>query len=131
MLVACVNVELGSPPAEGETLHDTTWQLISLNGDALIEGSDVTLRFGENRIEGSGGCNMYGGSYSTSDDSLKLRDLYWTEMACMEPEGVMAQEQAYFAALNAAVSYRVDSDRLEIYDEVNTPILVFVAAEEK
>jgi putative lipoprotein len=129
LLAACAMQEPGSPPAKDETLLDTAWQLTSLNGDALIEGSDITLRFGEDTIEGNGGCNTYGGSYTVSEDSLSLSDLYWTEMACMEPEGVMDQEQAYFAALNAAVSYQVDNDRLEIYDEAGTPTLVFAATE--
>jgi heat shock protein HslJ len=74
---------------------DTEWELVSLNGNALIEGREVTLRFGQVSIEGSGGCNTYGGSYTASEDSLRLSGVYWTEMACIEPEGIMEQEQVY------------------------------------
>jgi heat shock protein HslJ len=49
-------------------------------------------------------------------------------MACLEAEGTMEQEQAYFQALNAAASYRVDGDRLEVYDEAGAQVLAFVAA---
>jgi heat shock protein HslJ len=109
-------------------LQDTEWLLVSLHGSAPIEGREVTLRFGDASIEGSGGCNTYGGSYTASGDSLTLSDLYWTEMACMEPDGIMAQEQAYFQALNAVASYRVEGDRLELYDEAGTQILALVAS---
>jgi hypothetical protein len=46
----------------------------------------------------------------------------------MEPKGVMDQEQAYLAALRAAARYRVDGDRLEVYDSDGAQVLVFVAA---
>jgi heat shock protein HslJ len=109
------------------------WVLVSLNGNALIEGKAITLRFGDTAIEGSGGCNTYGGSYRASEDSLSLDGVYWTEMACVEPKGIMEQEQAYFQALNAAAGYRVAQDqgsgeRLELYDKNGSPILEFIAA---
>jgi len=47
----------------------------------------------------------------------------------MEPEGIMEREQAYFQALSAVASYRVDGDRLEVYNEDGTQVLVFVAAD--
>jgi hypothetical protein len=54
-----------------------------------------------------------------------VSDLYATEMGCPEPEGIMEQEQAYFEALNAAAQYRVEGDRLELYDESGAQILDF------
>jgi len=128
-----LTVLLAACATQSVALLDTEWVLISLNGNALIEGKEVTLRFGEASIEGSGGCNTYGGSYAASGDSLSLDGVYWTEMACMEPEGIMEQEQAYFQALNAAARYRVaqdqgGGDRLEVYDEAGTQILAFVAS---
>ena len=131
MLAACATAEPDSPPTEGSTLLGTEWVLVSLHGNALIEGKQITLRFGEASIEGSGGCNTYGGSYTASEGSLSVSDVYWTEMACIEPEGIMEQEQAYFQALNAAARYRVaqgqgGGDRLEVYDEAGTQILAFV-----
>ena len=123
LLVGC------SPgPADGPSLDGTQWVLISLNGSAPIEGRQITLSFEEASLDGSGGCNTYGGSHTASDDSLRLDGVYWTEMACTEPEGIMEQEQAYFQALNAVDSYRVDGDRLEVYDEAGTQILAFVTS---
>ena len=105
------------PPAQDLTLQGTEWVLVSLNGNALLEGKAVTLRFGGTSVEGSGGCNTYGGSYTASGESLRLSDLEWTEMACMDPEGVMEQEGQYLASLQNAAVYSIMDDRLEIRDE--------------
>jgi len=133
LMAACAAGAQDQPPTQSTTLTGTEWVLVTLNGNALIQGKEITLRFGEASIEGSGGCNTYGGSYTASEDSLRLDDVYWTEMACMEPKGIMEQEQAYFQALNAAVGYRVvqdqgSGDRLELYDEAGAQILAFVTS---
>jgi peptidyl-Lys metalloendopeptidase len=128
LIAACAAATQDQPPAQGSALQGTGWVLVSLNGNALLQGRQITLRFADTSIEGSGGCNTYGGSYTASGDGLSLSGVYWTEMACMEPEGTMAQEQAYFQALSAAAGYRVDGDRLELYDEAGTQILAFVAS---
>jgi heat shock protein HslJ len=116
------------PLAQGSVLMDTEWMLVSLSGDALVEGTEVTLRFGDTSVEGNGGCNTYGGSYATSDGSLSLSGVYWTEMACPEPEGVLEQEQAYFQALDAVAGYEVDGEQLGLLDENGNRILAYLAS---
>jgi heat shock protein HslJ len=123
-----LTVLLAACATQSAALLDTEWVLISLNGSALIEGKEITLSFGEASLKGSGGCNTYGGSYTASKDSLHLSGVYATEMACMEPKGIMEQEKAYLEALNAAARYRVDGDRLEVYDEAGTQILAFAVS---
>ena len=118
-LAACVR---------GSALVDTEWELVSLHGGTLIEGRKITLRFGDGSVEGSGGCNTYGGSYAASKESLKLSGVYRTEMACVEPEGIMKQETGYFEALNNVVRYRAEGERLELLDQSGESILVYVAA---
>jgi heat shock protein HslJ len=126
-LVACTAVEPDLPPSQSTRLLDTEWKPISLNGGDLIEGKAITLRFGKTSLEGSAGCNTYGGSYTVSEDRLSVSSVYATEMSCMEPEGIMDQEQAYLQLLNAVTRYRVEGDQLELYDEAGSPILVFAA----
>lgn len=102
--------------------------LISLNGGDLIEDTKITLNFREASLDGSAGCNTYGGSYTASEDSLRLNGVYATEMGCMEPKGILEQEKAYLDALNTAARYWMDDDRLEVYDEAGVQTLAFVAA---
>jgi heat shock protein HslJ/LysM repeat protein len=128
LMAACAAAAQDPPLAPNSTLAGTEWVLVSLNGNALIGGKQITLRFEEASIDGSGGCNTYGGSYTVSEESLSVSDVYRTEMACIEPKGIMEQEQAYLQALNAATRYRVDGDRLEVYDKAGTQILAFVAS---
>ncbi|MHC4432677.1 MAG: META domain-containing protein [Planctomycetota bacterium] len=126
--ILVLTVLLAACATQSAPLLDTEWVLISLNGNALIEGKEITLNFGEASLEGAGGCNTYGGSYTASEDSLRLSGVYATEMACMEPKGIMDQEKAYLHALNAAARYRVDGNRLEILDQTGAQILAFVAS---
>ena len=129
LLVACAGSESDQSPPEGAPLLDSEWVLTSLTGKAPIEGTRITLSFGEGSLEGYAGCNTYGGSYTSTEDSLHLSDLYWTEMGCLEPEGILDQEMAYLTALNTVDSYHVDAGRVELYDEAGTQILVFGSQE--
>jgi heat shock protein HslJ len=125
LLVACGAAKTEQPPVASATIAGTEWMLISLSGSDLIEGTEITLGFTDTSIEGSAGCNTYGGSFTATEDSLRLSDLYWTEMGCMEPEGILDQEMAYLNALSTVASYRRNAGRLELYDEANTQILEF------
>jgi heat shock protein HslJ len=125
LMAACAGVAQNSPAAQDSPLTGSEWVLESLNGKTPIEGKAITLRFGDAAIEGSGGCNTYGGSYTASEENLSLSDLYWTEIGCPEPAGILEQEQAYFEALNGAARYRMEGDRLELYDEGGAQSLVY------
>ena len=128
LTAGCATAAHGQPPAPGNVLAGTAWTLVSLNGDPLVEGTAVTLRFDNTAVEGTGGCNTYSGSYTASEDSLNLGDVVRTEMACPEPEGVFEQEQAYFRALGDVAQYRVDGERLELQDGNGVQILEFAIA---
>jgi len=116
-----------SSPAADPSLKGTRWTLVALNGKTLIENSQITLNFAETSLNGSAGCNTYGGNYTASKDGLQLSDVYVTEMACMEPAGIMSQEKAYLDALNAAARYRVEGNQLEVYNKAGAQILAFTA----
>jgi heat shock protein HslJ len=125
LLAACRAATQDQPPAD---LAGTAWALTTVNGTALVEGTAITLRFDDTELEGSAGCNHYGGSYAASADDLHISGVYATEMACMEPAGVMAQEQAYLAALNAVAQYQLVDDRLEMTDASGAQVLAFVSS---
>jgi len=108
----------------------TEWVLTLLDGATPIDGTTITLAFAESTVEGSAGCNTYGGSYSVKADSLQFEGIYATEMGCMEPEGVLEQEQAYLGALRAVAAFELGSEGLALTDEAGTELLTFVAEEE-
>jgi heat shock protein HslJ len=87
----------------------------------------VNALFGaDGNITGSAGCNSYTGSYTRSgQNGIAIGPLATTLMFCGEP-GVMDQETAYLANLQAAASYKVTTDgNLQLMDMAGTPILVY------
>jgi hypothetical protein len=92
----------------------------------VLPGTTITLEFSSDQVSGSAGCNHYGGSYQAVESNLTVSDLFWTEMGCLEPEGILEQEQAYLATLSTVATYQLDDDRLDMRDETGALVLVFV-----
>jgi len=82
---------------------------------SLVEGTVVTAEFGtDGRVGGSGGCNRFSGEYALEGDGLAIGPVASTRMACLEPEGVGEQENAYFAALGRTASWSFREERLQL-----------------
>jgi heat shock protein HslJ len=107
-------------------LSGTAWELATLSGSDLRQGTAITLEFTDEEVSGLAGCNHYGGSYQVSGNSLTISNVFVTEMACPEPPGVLEQEGDYLAALNVAASYLLKGNQLEIRDEAGGVFLLFV-----
>ncbi|OGN87236.1 MAG: hypothetical protein A2158_02575 [Chloroflexi bacterium RBG_13_46_14] len=107
-------------------LDSTGWSLIELNGEGLIDGTYISLSFYDGLAEGNGGCNRYSGEYVTEDPNiLNIQGPGHNEEYCIEPEGVIEQEEAYFKALSNAATYEISGDRLVIYGSGAQKLLVF------
>lgn len=131
LLLAC-GTRPGPTPADGQTggastaLEGTEWTLLSLNGERPIAGTELTLEFHSgNEIDGSAGCNSFGGTYAVDGNSLTITELYHTEMACTEPDGVMEQEQTYVELLRQTAGYTVTDDELTLVNDAGDTILTF------
>ena len=98
----------------GDPLKGTSWRLVTLRGAGLIPGTEITATFEDGHVGGIAGCNHYGGSYQVSGDKLTVDAMFMTEMACMDPEGVMEQEQQYLELLGNAKTFTLTEGRLEI-----------------
>ena len=126
--------EATSLPGTASPLAGTEWVLTSLNGESLLEGTEINLGFKERYLGGSMTCNGYGGSpdtgqYVAKDDGTLTPPplLAVTVQLCSEPEGIMEQEAAYIEALLSAATYRVAGDRLEFINAARETILVYAA----
>jgi len=99
--------------APDAVLADTRWTVASIDGEAVDERAP-SIEFSGDRVSGSGGCNRYFGRYEvTGAETIVIDGVGSTEMAC-EPTEVMAREQAFLSALDAARRYRRDGDRLTL-----------------
>lgn len=120
LLMGCSPLPADSPPLEG-----TQWVLVTLEGEPPLTGTAPSAEFSVDQISGSAGCNHYFGTYAVSGSNITISDLESTEMYCMEPEGVMDQEQAFLAALASVAGYRLAGARLELLDATGSVILAF------
>ena len=117
-LAILLNACAGNNSASLVDLEGQTWALVNLNGDDLLASRHPTLEFEAGQVTGNTGCNHYGGSYQIERNSIRFENLFSTEMACLDPEGIMQQEQIYLKLLSAA-------DRLE---QVGNTLTLFTAS---
>ena len=104
----------GSGSISGDPLDGTAWELAAYRKSRPISGTTITATFEDGRVYGSGGCNSYSGSYQVSGDAITVGALAWTEMACLEPDGVMEQEVLVMAYLADAQTFRLAEGQLLI-----------------
>lgn len=122
-LSACAS--LPGTRAQGSDFPDlkgTSWVLVEINGQPVLENSLPTLSFDEGALGGNGSCNTFGGDYSQEGDKLTVGPLFSTLMYC---DGISDQEQAYLAALQAAAAFRIEGGRLSLLDANGAVSLVF------
>lgn len=80
---------------------------------SLVAGSEVNAMFdAKGTVTGKGGCNNYNGPFTTQGDNIKIGPVASTMMAC--EEAVMAQEMAYFKALENTATYTIRGNTLEL-----------------
>lgn len=100
------------PNAVSDPLDGTEWELLYIRKSTPIPGSTLTIAFEDGEVNGAAGCNRYFGNYQINGDRITFGMLVWTEMACMQPEGIMEQEQAYMAFLSEVVRFEIEDGQL-------------------
>lgn len=115
--------------AQAGTLEKTTWQLRAIETASVetpvVANAAVTLLFGEgNTMGGSAGCNTYVGSYAADGGAIAFSQVVMTLKACAD-EAVMAQEQAYLKALQAAETIAVFEGQLVLTFDGGNGVLRF------
>jgi len=105
---ACTRVGIGDTDA----LADTEWQLAFIRKTTPIAGTNISISFENGEIRGTSGCNTYFGSYEIEGEKIKFNEIAMTEMACLDPEGVMQQEQDYLSFLSEVVLFSIEGNQL-------------------
>ena len=116
-LAGCVSEK---PPVSHGGLEDIRWVLESHGGpenlQTVLEGTEITAIFdsAEGQVTGSAGCNSYWADYEANGNKLPFTSLFWTEIGCVSPEGVMEQEQEFLSLLANVQSFQADDTTLTI-----------------
>ena len=132
LVLLLISLTVGFAGCLGDVVdfEDEDWVLETYGepGDlqAVIEGTEITAVFDSDtqEVRGSAGCNSYFGEYEVSNKQLSITGLGNTEMYCMEPEGVMEQEEQYLGSFRLAESYEIEDGKLRISCSDGT-VLVF------
>jgi len=121
-----VDESAGQPPIIG------AWDLFSYNNgkgaiQTVITGSVTTADFRVvGTLSGSGGCNQYSATYTTSGQEITITQPASTMMACENP--LMQQETQYLSLLPKASTYKISGDQLTLFDSNGTKLLIYTPA---
>jgi heat shock protein HslJ len=104
-------------------LEGTLWTLVSVEGEALPEGIEITALFAPGEgdepgsVGGSAGCNNYSASFEVEGETLKIGPAATTRKFC---ETGMDEEAAYLAAIEGDNTYQIIGDNLDLVTESGT-----------
>jgi len=125
MMLFAVVLAACQPNSSG-SISDSSWILVELNGEPVLPDTTITLNINGETINGSDGCNQYGGSYASENDSFVVgEDLMGTLMACEEE--IMTQAGNFTGALLQASKFSISDNRLQLLDENGNLLAVFEA----
>jgi len=128
LLSACQN----AAPASTVPLEETVWLMQSYRNSQgqttqALPGSEAHARFSKDgKIFGNASCNQYTGTYQTSGNKITIDPGAMTMMMCLD-EALSAQEQNFIAALNAAATYKIQGEQLNLIDKDGNTVITFTA----
>jgi heat shock protein HslJ len=111
-----------------------SWTVTGVNtGDAVsspIVGTELTALFADDgSLTGSAGCNNYTTSYTADEGTITIEPPGSTRKLCPEPEGIMEQESAYLAALEAAETYGFNGPTMSLLDSEGKTLVTLIRAQ--
>jgi heat shock protein HslJ len=118
------------------TLEGTPWQVRAYFSEEkqatvpVIPDTEITAVFElAGDLTGSAGCNTYTAPYEGSENRVNIGPAAITEMACLEPDGIMAQESQYLAALEMSTTFQIVDNAMQLTTDDGALVVTFVVAE--
>ena len=137
MIILCTIAVLILSACSGTdvSLDGSSWALRSYQDNTgetvnALPRSTTTVLFQANQVTGIAGCNNYSASYQATRNKLTFGPVATTRKACSTPLGIMRQENAFLAALDSTVSYKLRLNSLEMLDSKGNTLLIFRRANE-
>ena len=128
ILLASLALNLISCEAQDNKLDATSWKLESYlaSSGERVDGlfdSAVTLYFQALNVSGSAGCNNYTAACQADNKSLSFGPAAATRKMCVEPAGIMEQENDFLAALGNVTQFNINGDILTLMDKQGDTII--------
>jgi heat shock protein HslJ len=92
-VVACTTgtpAPSSEPPGGAIQLPGTSWRAISVLGQPPVAGAEPRVAFAATSIEGTDGCNGFGGDVSYEGGGIRLGEVATTLIGCDGPVGETA-----------------------------------------
>ena len=113
-----------APPPPLPPILDITWEAVSIGGNPVARNVVSSLSIAPDmRAGGKGGCNSWFAQAELNGNRLLFSAVAATRMACLS-DAATAQEDAFFAALAATRSWRLEGETLTLLDSGNGALVV-------
>lgn len=124
-----IEVGFGEDPFRQELVNveNHLWKLTKLNGRQITDSTLLTLQFENFKAFGYGGCNTYRTSFERSGRQLNFGFVTSTAKECELPADIMAQESAYFNALEQISTYQIKETQFLLMDTAGVERLEYNA----
>ena len=126
---ARVMVGYGESPFKRDlvSVEDHLWKLVTLNERPPIDNTLLTIEFESFQAAGFGGCNNFRSSYERSGTALNFGFVTSTAKECELPIGAIAQESAYFNAIEQISRFEIENTQFSLIDNSGVERLVYDA----
>ena len=119
-LIARLTAVTKQPPiddADRVELGDRKWMLESIKGSPVglaARGAFLVFDTAKRSAGGDSSCNVFGGSYTSNNGTLRITDVVATMRACVEDER-MNIEREFLGGLRDANRYLIERGKLMLY----------------
>jgi heat shock protein HslJ len=109
-----------APPSAGTSeidgqpgnLAGTGWRVLRIDDMVPVAGSEPTIAFRDGQLEGTTGCNSYGGQVTIEGTSFEAGELMMTLIGCMDE--ISEMETAFIRAIHEANEIAAEGANLVI-----------------
>lgn len=106
-------------------LDDKKWMLEAVKGKSVSgRGAFVVFDKDKGSAGGNTGCNVFGGSYSTTGNKIAITDTISTMRAC-EEDGRMSLEREFLDGMQKASRFEIRGNKLTLFQK-DSILLTFV-----
>jgi heat shock protein HslJ len=109
LIVVAACAPTASPSPTPLAIEGVWWRAVSVNGVAPRTGAEPAFRLQDGRIEGTTGCNSFGGDARVVDGRLEAPELMQTLIGC---EDAVAEVERLFNQALASAALSTDGTRL-------------------
>ena len=103
-------------------LGGAVWELAAFVDNGIVTpvlaGTQVSAEFTNGQINGSTGCNQFGGSYAQTGNNITINEVAMTRKAC---EGGIQQQETHFAdMLRLVQTFSIEGNNLSLQHPTGT-----------